>query len=127
MTPPLPLIAVVDDDLLLLESLENLLESANMQALVFPSAMALLDSEALPRIDCLIVDISMPGMDGIELRDRLKVLRPELPLILITWRHEIAEHLRQHPPAEPFFRKPFDGRLLLDAIARLVGNPSSKA
>ena len=79
-----------------------------------PSAQTLLNSEALPEIDCLISDIGMPGMDGFELHRVMSERRPDLPVILITGSHEIAEP----PPAKRnwFFRKPFDGRALLTAV-----------
>ena len=108
------LVAVVDDDQRLLESLEDLLESAGHAVRLFSSAQTLLDSNAVPEIDCLITDIGMPGMDGFELQRLMRQRRPGLPVILITGRHEIAEL----PQAKHnrFFRKPFDGRALLAAI-----------
>ena len=112
------LVAIVDDDQRLLESLEDLLESAGHEVRTFPSALALLDSEALPEIDCLISDIGMPRMDGFALHRVLRERRPDLPVILITGRHEIAEP----PPVKRnwFFRKPFDGRALLTAVGNAL-------
>ena len=107
-------VAIVDDNKRLLESLENLLESAGHTVRAFASARALLDSDVVLEIDCLITDIGMPGMDGLELQRLLGEQRPELPVILITARHEIVE-----PPQTKhnrFFRKPFDGQALLAAI-----------
>jgi FixJ family two-component response regulator len=80
----------------------------------FPSAQALLNSKALPEIDCLITDIGMPGMDGFELQRVMSERRPGLPVIRITGRHEITEL----PQAKHnwFFRKPSDGQALLAAI-----------
>lgn len=107
-------VAIVDDDQRLLESLEDLLESAGHDVRAFSSARALLNSNALPEIDCLITDIGMPGMDGFELQRLMSERRPDLPVILITGRHEITEL----PQAKHnlFFRKPFDGQALLAAI-----------
>jgi len=127
MTPLPPLIAVVDDDERLLESLENLLESAGYRAVTFARAAALIESEVLPDVDCVVSDISMPGMDGFELRDRLRRLRPDLPLILMTGRHEVAEQMRVRTPPERFFRKPFDGRSLLDTIEQSIRRASPSA
>src|SRR5262245_38707908 len=107
-------VAVVDDDPRVLESLEELLESAGHAARTFSSARTLLNSKALAEIDCLITDIGMPGMDGIELQRLMSEKHPDLPVILITGRHEITE-LPQVKPNR-FFRKPFDGRALLAAI-----------
>src|SRR4051812_47143541 len=107
-------VGIVDDNKRLLESLENLLESAGHIVRAFSSAQALLDSDALLEIDCLITDIGMAGVDGFELQRLLGEQRPELPVIFITGRHEIAE-----PPQTKrnrFFRKPFDVHALLAAI-----------
>lgn len=107
-------VAVVDDDPRVLESLEELLESAGHAARTFSSARNLLNSTALAEIDCLITDIGMPGMDGFELQRVMSEKRPELPVILITGRHEIAE--LSQAKHNRFFRKPFDTRALLAAI-----------
>jgi FixJ family two-component response regulator len=108
------MVAIVDDDQRLLESLEELLESAGHEVRAFSSAQTLLDSDALPEIDCLITDIGMPGMNGFELQRLVSERRPDLPVILITGRHELAEL----PQAKHnrLFRKPFDGQALLAAI-----------
>ncbi len=114
MSNPKFLVAIVDDDRRLLESLEDLLESAGHAVRLFPSAQTLLNSNAVPEIDCLITDIGMPGMDGFELQRLMSERRPGLPVILITGRHEIAE--LPQAKRNRFFRKPFDGRALLAAI-----------
>ncbi|WP_018857649.1 response regulator [Rhizobium sp. 42MFCr.1] len=110
-----PTIAVIDDDPRLLESLEELLESAGYTACCFRSAGHLL-VRGLSDLDLLITDIGMPGTDGFELRDIVKKVRPELPVFLITGRHEIADHGRAQG-ISGFFRKPFDAPALLVAIA----------
>ncbi|WP_025658795.1 response regulator [Rhizobium sp. IBUN] len=110
-----PTIAVIDDDPRLLESLEELLESAGYAACCFRSAGHLL-VRGLSDLDLLITDIGMPGTDGFELRDIVKKARPELPVFLITGRHEIADHGRAQG-ISGFFRKPFDAPALLVAIA----------
>ena len=110
-----PTIAVIDDDPRLLESLEELLESAGYAACCFRSAGHLL-VRGLSDLDLLITDIGMPGTDGFELRDIVKKVRPELPVFLITGRHEIADHGRAQG-ISGFFRKPFDAPALLVAIA----------
>jgi FixJ family two-component response regulator len=121
---PKALVAIVDDDQRLLESLEELLESAGHAVRPFSSAPALLNSNALPEIDCLITDIGMPGMDGFELRRAVNERRPDLPVILITGRHEMAEL----PQAKQrwFFRKPFDGQALLAAVGDALNGKEDK-
>jgi FixJ family two-component response regulator len=123
MYNPQSVIAIVDDDQRLLESLEDLLESAGHAVRAFSSAQTLLNSNALLEIDCLITDIGMPGMDGFELQRLMSERRPDLPVILITGRHEIVELLQAKH--DWFFRKPFDGQALLAAIDALTGKENS--
>jgi len=107
-------VAIVDDDPRLLESLEELLESAGYTARSFSSAGSLLIS-GLSGLDLLITDIGMPGMDGFELRDLVRKVRPELPVFLTTGRHEIADQDRARDIGG-LFRKPFDANGLLKAV-----------
>ena len=111
-------VAIVDDDPRLLESLEDLLESAGYLVRTFSSGQSLLNSDALAEIGCLITDIGMPGLDGFELQRLVTQRRPDLPVILITGRHEIAE--QPQAKLKRFFRKPFDGQALLEAVTDAV-------
>jgi FixJ family two-component response regulator len=115
-----PVVAVVDDDPRIVESLEDLLESAGYVTRSFSSAGSLLIS-GLSGLDALITDIGMPGMDGFELRDLVKRARPELPVFLITGRHEIADQDRAQG-ISGFFRKPFDAKVLLAAVGDALRN-----
>ena len=115
-----PVVAVVDDDPRLLESLEELLESAGYVARSFSSARQLLIS-GLSGLDVLITDIGMLGMNGFELRDLVRRTRPELPVFLITGRHEIADQHRAQG-ISGFFRKPFDAQALLAAVGDSLRN-----
>jgi FixJ family two-component response regulator len=113
-----PVVAVVDDDPRMLESLEDLLESAGYMTCSFSSARSLLVN-GLSGLDVLITDIGMLGMDGFQLRDLAKEARPDLPVFLITGRHEIADQDRVQGISR-FFRKPFDGQALLEAIGNAL-------
>jgi FixJ family two-component response regulator len=114
-------VAIVDDDPRLLESLADLLESAGHEVRSFPAAKLLLEHHHLSEIDCLITDIGMAEIDGFELQRLAKAARPELPVILITGRHEIADQQRALAQGEHrFFRKPFDGQALLAAISQAL-------
>ena len=114
------IVAVVDDDARLLESLEELLESAGYAACCFRSAEHLL-ALGLSNVDLLITDIGMPGTNGFELRDIVNKTRPELPVFLVTGRHEIADQGRAKG-MDGFFRKPFDAPALLIAIGEALQN-----
>lgn len=110
------IIAVVDDDPRLLESLENLFESAGHSVLTYSSGKALIEA-GLFDIDCLISDIGMPVLDGFELHDLVRKTRPDLPVFLITGRHEIGDQQRAGAKdITGFFRKPFDGPTLLATV-----------
>jgi FixJ family two-component response regulator len=116
-------VAVVDDDRRVLESLEELLESAGHATRLFSSAQDFLESEALASIHCLISDIRMPGMDGWQLEDIVAAARPSLPIILITGddlAEQEARSRRAHGRPHALLRKPFDSRELLAAIASAV-------
>jgi len=120
VSEPRSIVAIVDDDPRLLESLEELLESAGYVARSFSSAASLLIS-GLSGLDALITDIGMPGMDGLELRELVRKVRPELPVFLITGRHEIADQDRAQGIGA-FFRKPFDAKALLAAVGDALRN-----
>jgi len=113
-------VAVVDDDPRILESLEDLLESAGHGVRLFTSATALLENCGFAAIDCLISDISMPSIDGWELERLAHAARPELPVILITG-HDVPD---PDPAAQRgsrrFFRKPFNGKELLAAVSEAL-------
>jgi FixJ family two-component response regulator len=111
-----PVVAVVDDDYRILESLQDLLESAGYEVRLFASAKQFLDT-AITEVDCVISDIAMPDFDGFALQQVIRHSRPTLPVILITGRHEFASP--EHDLARggrPLFEKPFDKAELLAAI-----------
>jgi FixJ family two-component response regulator len=119
-----PVVAVVDDDHRLLESLEDLLESAGYGVRLFASAEQFLDT-AVTEVDCVISDIGMPGADGFELQQMIRNLRPALPVILITGRHEFAAAKHEaERGGRRLFEKPFDRQELLAAIGFELGASS---
>jgi FixJ family two-component response regulator len=121
---PGSIVAVVDDDQRILESLESLLESADHVVRLFASAAALLESGSLEAIDCLISDIDMPLMDGNELLRVIHAARPELPVILITGHPEMLNRVSTIGPGHyRLFKKPFDGEELLTAVSDALRNP----
>ena len=118
----------VDDDFRIRECLARLAKSAGYAALTFPSAEALLESKALSGAGCLISDVRMPGIDGLELQRRARTAYPNLPVILISG--HVDEEVRGRAlrqGALDFLYKPFDGEELLSAIDRaLKQNPPSQ-
>ena len=116
-----PLVAIVDDDPRIAESLGDLLESAGYTVCTFGSANALLENEQLRKITCLVTDIDIPLIDGFELANLVHARRSDLPVIFITGKSEAAgqERIAGLAPGR-FFRKPFDSRALLTAIAASV-------
>jgi FixJ family two-component response regulator len=116
------IIAVVDDDRRILESLGNLLESADYAVRLFSTATALLDSGCLAEIDCLITDIGLSAMDGVELARLVQVARPQLPTILITGQFDTLHRLSAVDLGRyRLFKKPFDGQDVLTAISDVLG------
>ena len=114
------IVAVVDDDHNVLESLEDLLASAGYDARLFSSAKALLDSDSLQVIDCLVSDIDMPVMDGIELVRVARAHRPALPVVLITGH---AHELDRAPGAANCYRllkTPSMGNELLNTLSEAL-------
>jgi FixJ family two-component response regulator len=113
----IPIVAAVDDDFRVRESIESLLESAGYAPVVFSSAEEFLGSGTLAKATCVITDVRMPGMDGIELQRRIRLERPKLPVILIS-AHYNAD-VRQtaiDQGATDFLYKPFDAADLLKVI-----------
>jgi FixJ family two-component response regulator len=121
--PRRSVVAAVDDDQRILESLEMLLESADYDVRLFSSARALLESAGLAEIDILISDIAMPVMDGFELVRVIQAARPGLPVVLVTGRPDLLNR----PPLDwprhyRLFKKPFNGQELLTALGDVLRN-----
>jgi FixJ family two-component response regulator len=112
------LIAIVEDDRHLLVALESLLESAGYDVLLYFSGEDFLVSDRLQDISCLISDIGLPGINGIELLRAVHASRPDLPVIIITARREPALlQAAKDAGARETFVKPLRNAELLNAIA----------
>src|SRR5262249_25553848 len=79
-----PIVFVVDDDISVRESLELLIENEGWQAKPFASAQEFLSCTRAAVPSCLVLDLSLPGLDGLELQKRVAVERPDMPIIFIT-------------------------------------------
>ena len=114
-------VAVIDDDERVLESLENLLESAGHAVCLFTSAQAFLKDEAFAKVDCVISDIGMRTIDGFELERLARAARPELPVILITGRQEFIKGPQAtHRIGTTILLKPVGEQELLRAISKAL-------
>jgi FixJ family two-component response regulator len=111
------LVAIVDDDESVQRALQDLIESDGLSTLCFGSAEQFLDSAGRNEAACLIADIRMPGMSGLELQAKLKAERCRIPIIFIT-AHGDAEMriLAMREGAVEFLSKPFDDAVLLGIV-----------
>ena len=114
---PEPIIYVIDDDDAVRQSLEFLLKTAGMTVRGFEHAKAFLD--ILPQVQhgCVITDVRMPGMSGIDLLSRLKDSNPNLPVVVITGHGDISLAVEAMKiGAIDFLEKPFDDDHLIAAV-----------
>ena len=113
-----PIIAVVDDDLSVRESLQSLIRSVGLEAKVFASAEEFLDGTPPPRPECLVLDVRLPGMSGIELNQHLRARNYKVPVIFIT-AHASDDRARSEAASDwtvAQLTKPFSEDQLLDAV-----------
>ena len=111
------LIAIIDDDEAMQDSLQDLIEAAGLQARCFGSAEEFLESDLHRQAVCLIVDIRMPKMSGLDLQARLKEEECNVPIIFITAHGDARMRVRaMREGAVEFLAKPFDHQLLLKRV-----------
>jgi FixJ family two-component response regulator len=113
-----PLISVVDDDISVRRSLDRLIRSVRLEVRMFASAEEFLNSDHSRKPDCLILDVRLPGMSGIELHHHLVARRCHVPVIFIT-AHGSDDSARLEAASDwtvAYFTKPFGGDELLDAV-----------
>ena len=118
------IVATIDDDRRVRESVQSVLESAGYEGVAFDSAETFLLSGALSHVSCVIADVRLPGIDGTELQRRIRRERRQLPVILITAHDD--DDIRQEAirnGAVAFLVKPFDGGDLLEHVARATNEP----
>ena len=110
------LIAIVDDDQSFREALQSLLTLIGFRAAIFTSARNFLDSPQFPNVSCAILDVSMPGMDGLELQRHL-VATHRIPVIFITdLRDAKTREQALRNGAISYLNKPFSEETLIDAL-----------
>lgn len=114
-------VAILDDDRSVQSALQDLVESEGMSAVCFDSAEQFLDSHGGHRAACLVADIRMPGISGLELQALLKEERSGLPIIFITARSDVRLAVNaMKEGASDFFPKPVDGTALLASIEKAL-------
>ena len=116
-------VVAVDDDFRVRESIESLVESAGYAPLMFSSAEEFLESGTLVGARCLITDVRMPGINGIELQRRVRTKRPKLPVIFISAHNDEETRKRAlDEGAVSFLYKTFDAGELLETIRVALAN-----
>ena len=113
-----PLISIVDDDESVREALKSLIDSVGFRAEVFASGEEFLNSSHVSQTDCLIADVRMSGMSGLELQDRLKAANSPVPIVFISAHDDGEARARGlRGGAIAFLKKPFSEESLLGAIS----------
>jgi FixJ family two-component response regulator len=117
------LISVVDDDESVRDSTKTLLRSVGYQVAIFESGEQFLESGLLSETRCLILDMRMAGMNGLELQRRLNLSQPRVPIIFVTAHNDTANRQRAIAGGcSDFLQKPFAADLFLGAIETALRN-----
>ena len=119
--PVRQLLSVVDDDAMLRESLPDLLREFGFAARAFSSGQEFLSSKYVDETRCLILDVAMPGMSGLDVQEELKRRGQAIPIIFITGQRD--EDIRKRAliqGAVKFLYKPFSDNALLDAVSEVL-------
>jgi FixJ family two-component response regulator len=119
-------VAVVDDDASMCRSLSRLLRTAGYQPVTYASAEAFLQDTKRPQFDCLVLDIQLEGMSGLELSRRLAAVQSVIPVLFIT-AHDCPEARAEALACgcAGYFLKKEPGECLLECLRKVIGNRSS--
>ena len=121
-----PCVNVVDDDALVLRSLGRLLKSAGFDVRTFPSSQEFLDRPNAGQPGCLVLDLSMPGLNGLELQARLTSSGNDCPVVFLSGNAEIPQSVQaMKAGAVDFLTKPVDREKLLAAVRIAIGRDQS--
>ena len=113
---------VIDDDIAVRQSLAFLLSTAGLAVRVHESAVAFLEALPSAKDGCIVTDIRMPEVDGLELQRRLKAMKVQLPVIVITGHGDVALAVEaMKAGAVDFIEKPFDDEVLIASIRSALG------
>jgi FixJ family two-component response regulator len=121
MAHPTPVVFVVDDDVSVRESLELLIRSAGWEPQLFASATEFLPRPRALAPSCLVLDVSLPDLNGLELQKRIATDRMDMPIIFITGHGDVPMTVRaMKAGAVEFLTKPFSDDVLLEAIRQAL-------
>src|SRR5580692_9207862 len=121
-----PIVFVVDDDVSVRESLESLIRCEGWQPQTFCSADEFLDHPRAATASCLVLDLTLPGLNGLELQERIAGDRSEMPIIFISGYGDVPKTVRaMKAGAVEFLTKPFDHDDLLSAIRQAIKRSES--
>jgi FixJ family two-component response regulator len=121
MSPARPIVFVVDDDISVRESLDLLIHCAGWQPETFASAQDFLDRPRALVPNCLVLDVSLPGLNGLDLQNRVAVERSDMPIIFITGHGDVPMTVRaMKAGAVEFLTKPFSDDVLLNAVRQAL-------
>jgi FixJ family two-component response regulator len=116
-----PIVFVVDDDISVRESLESLIRCAGWQPEIFASAQEFLSHPRALTPSCLVLDVSLPGLNGLELQKRIAADRIDMPIIFITGHGDVPMTVQaMKAGAVEFLTKPFGDDVLLSAIGNAI-------
>lgn len=122
-----PTVYIVDDDVSIRESLSSLIRAEGMQVEVFASPLDFLALERLKDFSCVVLDVRMPGLDGLALQDELNRRGWQPPIIFITGHGDVPDAVRaMKAGAIDFLKKPFEDFALLKAITTALSHVSSE-
>jgi FixJ family two-component response regulator len=121
MTPATPIVFVVDDDISVRESLQLLIQCEGWHPKTFASAQEFLDNPRVFVPNCLVLDVSLPGFNGLDLQKRVAVERADMPIIFITGYGDVPTTVQaMKAGAVEFLTKPFSDDVLLSAIRNAI-------
>jgi FixJ family two-component response regulator len=116
-----PIVFIVDDDVSVRESLDLLINHEGWQPKTFASAQEFLDSPRAVVPSCILLDISLPGLSGLELQKRVAVERTDMPIIFITGHGDVPKTVQaMKAGAVEFLTKPFNDEVLLSAVRQAL-------
>ena len=117
-----PLIAIVDDDVMICEATTDLVEAFGFNARTFTSAQEFLDSDCVPGTSCLIADVQMPGTSGLQLHRKLIASGHRIPVVFISaFPDQRVRERALSAGALCYLSKPFDGEILRSCIRSALG------